>query len=443
MIYYILQSDYNMRILFISNDLIAGNIAHILTKSGHQVRLYIAEKGRRGNFHNIISKTTNWKLDLKWVGKKGLIIFDDIGYGHHQDRLRKEGYNVFGGSLEGDRLEKDRVFAQEIFNEYKIKSIPSYNFSNIDDAISFVKKNPCAWVIKQNDHLSKSINFVGSFDDGRDVIEVLKSYKNNNLKIKTITLQKKIFGIEIAITRYFNGSDWIGPSLINIEHKKFFPGDLGPTTSEMGTLGWYEDDEENRLVKGTLFKIKPYLSKINYRGIFDINCIVNKKGIFPLEATSRFGSPIAHLQSELNISPWFEILNSVSKSERYNLKYKKGFGIVVVIAIPPFPYAKKINDHSQVGTRIYFDKNIKESEKKSIHFEEISFDKVSKQYYISDDRGYILYVTGVDKSISNAIKRTYRLIEKIHIPKMFYRNDIGLKFMNKDILKLKKWGYIK
>lgn len=432
-----------MRILFISNDLIAGHLAYLLKKEGHTVKLYIDEKGRRGNFNNLVFKTSDWKSELPWIGKNGLIIFDDIGYGFIGDTLRKEGYNVFGASAKGDTLEQNRTVCQEIFARYGLTVLPTKNFENVDSAIRFVKKNPEAWVIKQNGAESKILNYVGFFKDGRDTLDVLKNYKNNNSHhSQPLTLQKKMEGVEIAVTRYFNGSDWIGPTLLNMEHKKFLPGDIGPTTSEMGTLGWYTDDEKNKLFVQTLSKIKPYLQEINYRGIFDINCIVNEEGAFPLEATSRIGSPIIHLQTELNISPWSEIILAIGKGKPLKLKNKKDFGIVVAITIPPFPYAKKIEDHSQIGTPIYFLDEMTKNDETHIHFEEVSWNKKKKHHYISDNRGYVLYVTGHGNTVREAQKMAYDIAGKIHIPKMMYRNDIGQRFINESEKKLQAWGYI-
>jgi phosphoribosylamine--glycine ligase len=432
-----------MKILFVSNDLIGGNIAHILKKEGCEVKLHVEEEDRRRNLTNIVKKTKDWRSELSWVGKDGVIVFDDVGYGFVQDSLRNEGYSVFGGSAKGDMLEQDRVLGQKVFKQYGLKVVTIKDFNHINQAINYVKRNPGLWVIKQNGSSSKSLNYVGILKSGKDVLDMLKTYKRNNSHgSQVITLQKKIVGVEIAVTRYFNGSDWVGPMLINIEHKKFFPGDIGPTTSEMGTIGWYEENEKNKLFRETLYKIKPYLNKINYRGIFDINCIVNETGIYPLEATSRFGSPIAHLQTELNISPWSEIIDNVSKAKEYKLKYKKGVGIVVVVAVPPFPYAKKIHEHSQIGTRIYFEESLTEEEKTHIHFEEVSWHNKYKCHYVSDDRGYVLYVTGSGKDIRAAQKMAYNILKKIHIPKMMYRNDIGESFAIENKKKLKKWGYI-
>jgi phosphoribosylamine--glycine ligase len=73
----------------------------------------------------------------------------------------------------------------------------------------------------------------------------------------------------------------------------------------------------------------------------EINCIVNENEIVPLEATPRFGSPIVHLHSELHQSQWGDFLHSVASGKQYDLKWKDGYGIVILIAVPPFPYGKK------------------------------------------------------------------------------------------------------
>ncbi|MEO8637815.1 MAG: phosphoribosylglycinamide synthetase C domain-containing protein [Candidatus Taylorbacteria bacterium] len=436
-----------MRILFITNDLIAGSVAHELVKEGHEVKLYIKEKARRGNLDNLVQKTGEWKNELSWVGKDGLIVFDDVGFGRTQDKLRKQGYIVFGGSELGDKLELDREYGQKIFADYGMKTVELKDFENMDDAVMYVKDHPRAWVIKQNGHAPKTLNYIGHFDDGRDAISVLKNYfQNRTVNKERITLHEKIVGVEIGVGRYFNGKDWVGPIEYNLEHKKFFPGDIGPTTSEMGTLAWYDDDESNRLYMETVARFKPYLQEINYRGDFEINCVVNESGVYPLEATTRMGSPIVHLQTEIHESHWGEFLFAIAKGESYDLKWNQGYGLVVVMAVPPFPYSKKMKDNLFYGMTIFFD-DVSEKEFEHIHFEEVSVrsnyleNPEKGRYYISDSRGYVLYATGMGKTVEEAQKKVYDLAKKIIIPKVIYRNDIGNRFIFESNALLKKWGY--
>jgi phosphoribosylamine---glycine ligase len=439
-----------MKILFVSEDLVAGNLAYLLKKESHQIKLYIHDKKRRGNFNNMVEKNDNWKKELKWVGKEGLIIFDGCSFGSIQNKLRSQGFSVVGSSKLGNKLENDREYGNKIFKEYGLSTVPQINFDSINKAISFIKNNKKKWVIKQNSTGTslKSFNYVGMMNNAEDVIDVLTNYKTETqYKDAVITLQEKIEGVEIGVGRYFNGSNWVGPIEINMEHKKYFPGDLGPTTSEMGTLAWYDDNEDNKLFKLTLAKLKNYLKEVDFRGDMEINCIVNKKGAFPLEATPRFGSPIVHLQSEIHITPWGTMLKALATGEDFKVKWRKGYGIVVVVTVPtsqPFPFTKTEHHVSPKGLKIYFDKVAKKN-MEHIHFEDVSIKKVQGQdeYYISDDRGYVLYVTAVEKTVEKARKKVYNLLKHIHIPKMFYRNDIGLKFIESERLKLQKWGYLK
>lgn len=434
-----------MRILFISKDVIGGDLARILKNEGHDIKLYIENKDGRNCLDGIVPKTLNWRKELSWVGKSGLIVFDDTGYGKIQDKLREEGYAVFGGSELGEKLELDREYGQLIFSQYGIKTVPLKDFFDLDQAVQYIEKNPAKWVLKHNDHSNKNLTYTGILPDGSDVIDVIRTYVSNPaLQEKTVTLQEKIEGVEISVGRFFNGNDWVGPIEVSLEHTKFFPGDLGPITSEMGTLTWYDTDETNKLYVETLAKLKPYLSMVNYRGDIAINCIVNERGAFPLEATMRMGTPIIHTQVEIHSSPWGEFLLAIAHGKQYDLKWKKGYGIATMIAVPPFPYTYKLDKYSLAGTNVFFDPGFGAEEFKHIHFEEIALRSgVKKQYYIADSRGYTMYVTAMGDSVEQARTRMYKIIKGIHIPQSFYRNDIGLRYVREDRETLKKLGYIK
>ena len=433
-----------MNILFVSKDLTAGNVAVLLKKEGHNVKLFIENKSSRNNLDNLVEKTLNWRKNLKWVGKDGLIIFDEIGYGATQDKLRKQGYKVFGGSELTDKLEMDREFGQKIFSEFGMKTVPLKDFENMDDAVLFVQKNRKAWVIKQNENGFRNLSYVGHFDDGRDVISVLKNYlQNSAINSARISLHEKIKGIELAVARSFNGKDWVGPIKMNIEHKRFFPGDLGQLTSEMGTIAWFDSNENNKLFTETLGRLRPFLERVKFVGEIDLNCIVNETGAYILEATPRFGTPIVHLHSEMHESPWGDFLYAVACGKQYDLKWKRGMGIVALLAVPPFPYAKKSKENIYYGLNIYFE-NFSVEEFKHVHFEEVALRTFEKeQYYISDNQGYVLYVTGSGKNIDEAQNNLYPITQKIIIPKVIYRNDLGDSFKNRSEMLLRSWGYIK
>ena len=151
--------------------------------------------------------------------------------GHlHRRRLRE--------SRRPARLEDDRSFGQEELKKHRIPIIPYKNFTSFDDAITFVQENPGRYVIKPSGEAPnvKSFLFVGEEDDGKDVLQVLEAYKKAwSKKIKVFQLQRRVAGVEVAVGAFFNGKKFITPINVNFEHKKLFPGNIGPSTGEMGT----------------------------------------------------------------------------------------------------------------------------------------------------------------------------------------------------------------
>ena len=430
-----------MRILIISKECDSVDLARRLVLEGNEVKFYCNAPGyERVGLGFGFKKVRDWKRELSWVGKDGLIIFDYTGFGKIQDDLRQQGYAVVGGCEAADRLELDRDYANAVLKDHGLNILPQYHFS-LSKAIKHIKEHDGPWVIKHNGYADKTLTYVGQLPDGRDVIDVLNSYRR---ECRSVIIQKKVSGVEIGVARFFNGHDWTGPIEMNVEHKKLCSGDLGPKTSEMGTLMWFDDDERNRFFIETIGKLTPFLRQIKFRGDIDINCIINDEGIFPLEVTARFGYPALHGSCVLTRSPFGEFLKSVADGTQSDVGYHRAFGLVVQVAVPPFPYMMSNENYNPEGLKIYFSQPLSEGEIDHIHFNDVCLRGVNgnRQYAIAARHGYALCVTGIGDTAEKARNKAYGLIDKIVIPKMFYRHDIGDKFIHKDQAQLQQWGWL-
>ena len=431
-----------MRILIISHECDSIDLARRLVLEGNEVKFYCNSPGyERVGLGFGIKKVRDWKRELSWVGKDGLIIFDYTGFGKTQDELRQQGYAVVGGSAGADRLELDRDYANAVLQDHGLNTVPLYHFS-LPTAIKYIKEHEGPWVIKHNGYVDKTLTYVGKLADGRDVLDILKSYRN---ECRTVVIQKKVEGVELAVARFFNGKDWLGPIEMTMEHKKLFPGDLGPKTGEMGTLMWFDDNENNLLFQQTLSRLKPFLSEINFKGKFDINCIINENGPIPLEVTPRFGYPAQEMNNALFRPPFGLFLKAAADGKKHSVKWRKGFGIVVQVAVPPFPYHCINERYNPNGLKIYFADTMTDEDWCHIHFSDVSQRQNKsgeKEYHIASPSGYVMCVTGIGTTVQAAQKKAYSLLGNIVIPKMFYRNDIGLKFIEKEQVLLRKWGYL-
>jgi len=427
-------TDSPKKFLFVSFESLSGDLAWQIKKEGHQVKVFIGAEGDQDVYDGFLDKTSNWEKDVDWAD---IIIFDDIGFGEHADKLRKNGKLVVGGSKYTDKIEEDREFAQNEMKRVGMLVLPHEDFSNFDDAIDFIKKNPGRYVFKPSGNTpsdQKGILFLGQDDDGKDLIEILE--QNKKLwakKIRKFQLQKMAVGVEVAVGAFFNGEDFIYPINVNFEHKKLYPGDIGPYTGEMGTLMFW--GPTNEIFNSTLIKIKDDLAKSGYVGYIDINCIANAKGIYPLEFTSRFGYPTISIQIEGVNSGWGDFFYSIAKKEKFELKTKKGFQIGVIIAIPPFPFDDKKEAFIYKDLSILFRKPSLDG----VHLGDVKL--VNDVWSIAGESGYALVITGSGSTVEEASKQVYSRVKNIMLQNMYYRTDIGFRW-NSDSDRLHTWGYL-
>ena len=180
------------------------------------------------------------------------------------------------------------------------------------------------------------------------------------------------------------------------------------------------------------------LQASGYIGYVDINCIVNGRGIYPLEWTCRFGYPTIAIQLEGITMPTGEWLYKLAKGENFELKTKKGFQIGVRVSVPTF-FAKS-KDHETV--EMYRDLPIlfkKSSNLDGIHIEDVKIE--DGVWRIAGESGVLIVVTGSGTTVGEAQKQAYSRIQNIMIQNMFYRTDIGAKW-SEDSDRLHTWGYL-
>ncbi len=428
------QTEDPKKFLFVSFESLSGDLAWEIQKHGHKVKIFIKAEDDKDVYDGFLEKVDDWKQHVDWAD---VIVFDDIGFGSVAEELRQKGKLVVGGSKYADRLEEDREFGQNEMARVGMNVLPHWDFTDFDSAITFIKENPSCYVFKPSDSgtlVPKGILFLGHEEDGKDIIQILE--QNKVLwakKIKKLQLQRRAIGVEVAVGAFFNGEDFIYPINVNFEHKKLFPGDIGPYTGEMGTLMFWSP--ANKIFTTTLLKMKEDLAKSGYVGYVDINCIANSRGIFPLEFTCRFGYPTISIQMEGVSCDWGEFFYKLAKKEKPDIKAKKGFQIGVVIAVPPFPFKDKKEAFIYKDLSIIF----KKPNLDGIHLGEVKL--VDGTWTLAGETGYVLVVTGDGNTVEEARKRAYSRVKNVKIQNMYYRTDIGYRWPT-DSDKLHSDGYL-
>ncbi|UWG47912.1 Phosphoribosylamine-glycine ligase [Halanaeroarchaeum sp. HSR-CO] len=430
------------RFLFLSLDsALIGDLAWQVAREGHDVRYYIEAESDREITDGFVPKTDDWRAAVDWAD---VIIFDDIwvgdevGTGELAQELRDAGHAVVGGTPATDRLEEDRGYAMSVLEDNGVDTLDHREFTDFDTAIEYVREHPAPYVIKPLGEVQnvKRLLYVGREVDGSDVVEVLRAYKKAwGHRMKGFQLQRRVEGVEVAICGFFDGDQFVEPINFNFEHKKLFPGNIGPSTGEMGTSMFWAG--RNRLFRETLGQIESWLADEGYVGSIDLNCIVNDHGIYPLEFTPRFGYPTIALQEESFESPTGAFFYDLAHGTDPALRVHEGYQVAVRIVLPPFPFDDpKTYDENSRNAAVVFERDSRDG----IHLEDAK--NVDGQWRAAGESGMPIIVTGMGETMQDARRQAYGRIDDIVIPNMYYRDDIGERWIDGEGDRLQAWGYL-
>jgi phosphoribosylamine--glycine ligase len=429
-----------MRVLGVGSHCDLGDLYLRLLASGHEVRVHRSDPDSADILSGLVPEAQPLDDELPWVtATQGLIVFESTGAGERQDALRRAGHRVVGGSALGDRLELDRAFGQSVLRDAGLAIAPSYEVSGWDEAIAFVERRPARYVLKfSGAGFASTRTYVGVMEDGRDLLASLRTQRRLWAfdETPTMILMEHVTGVEVGVGAYFNGQRFLRPANLDWEHKRFFPGDLGELTGEMGTVVTYRHAE--RLFDATLRRLEALFREARHIGYVNLNLIVNDAGVFPLEFTCRFGYPGFAILSALHAEPWATILTRLADGDERDLATHDGYAVGIVLTVPPFPYPDGYARLSK-GVPITF-YPLDEDDRASFHYGEVA--AVDGEIVTAGQIGYVMVVTGRAAGVDEARQLALTRARKVVIPNMRYRTDIGERLVREDLQRLAQLGWV-
>ena len=463
-----------MKVLYIAHgDILAPDLALRIKNEGNDVAFSLDDE--EGN--DVLKRTIKripYDNRLEYAKSCDLVIYDS-GCDNEPSGLRKQGLSVIGGDKKTEQLETDRVKANNLAEACGMLVPKIHPVKNLKEAKQFIEKTGGKWVLKQMGELNviKGLNIVAKMDNSEDVVSTIDRLIEiwpDGLK-QEFVLQEKVEGHEMACGSFWNGKefqkDGDGDEIceINWEHKPLMAGNMGEATGEMYTILKMVKGKYCKLFQETLDKVRPLLKKIDYRGAFDINCIINEKGAYFLEFTPRIGVPIISGLIAVQKTPWGEFLKAMTDGKQIKYEYNNGYCIVAWLLTKPFPArsSKKVQEMAEsilgnkkdensiaelmsyklsdsYGIPVLFKDKLSSDELGNLHFDAVMMDK--GQLKISNHEGYVLTVTGIASTVNEAADKVEALLKKIVVPKGFWRNDFKQSNYHSSRNDLIDWGYL-
>ena len=419
----------SLRILAISPRVYLGDMYLSLLREGHEVRVAALDPPEQRAFAGLIHPVADWRAELPWVGRDGLIVVEGVASGGLQDELRAQGFRVIGGSAVGDRLETDRAYGQAVLAGLGLPIAASRAFVTAREAAAWLEANPGQFVLKYDG--GTHTTFVGEHPAGADVLFTLRRNQTGN-----VLLMERLRGVEVGVGAYFDGRQFLRPACIDFEHKRFFPGDRGEMTGEMGTLASYQGAE--RLFEATLNRVAPLLASAGHIGYVNLNLIVNERGPLPLEFTCRFGNPGFAILAAMQADGWADLFTRMANGAGGQFRTTPGWAVAVVLTVPPFPATAP--DNPADDAPVFFIQPPSAAELPSYHFVDMRQD--GGQLLVRRCSGHAMIVTGTGPDVVSAREAAHRQASNVIAPELRWREDIGARFLAGESAELQRLGWL-
>lgn len=417
-----------MKILVIDHYGGDGMLDYVLRcqHAGHQVKWSFKRTDRTAAIgKGLCTIVDDWREYIRWADL--VVLADNTHYLREMDSWRKEGIPIVGATVASAEWELKRKCGMDIFKKAKIDVPVFKEFTSCDDAIKFVMKEKRGFVSKPcYDEADKNLTYLGKTPEA--LIGMLERWKKEQRLKGPFILQELVDGTEMAVGGWFGPGGFNEGWCENWEEKKLFPGGLGPSTGEMGTVVRYV--QESKLADSVLEPLSEAIEATGHIGYVDVNCIIDDEGTpWPLEFTMRNGYPTWNIQQQLHGGDPAEWLCDLAEGrDARNLTYDT-VAVGVVMAQGDFPFSR-LPTKEVVDFPIY---GLAEADG-CVHLCQAqageAWTDVSgtllKTPCVTTAGDYILVACGTGNTIRQASKKAYKTLSKIKMPNgAFWRNDIG------------------
>jgi len=260
---------------------------------------------------------------------------------------------------------------------------------------------------------------------------ILNNLQEAKAELKSMLVDAK-FGdasTKVVIEEFLDGIELSCFVLTDGEHYKILPtakdykrigeGDTGLNTGGMGAVSpvpfatkEFLNSMEERIVKPTIEGLKK--DRLPYKGFVFIGLI--KVGDDPkvIEYNVRMGDPETEVVLPRLKNDFVEILQAIANGtlDKINIEIDERAATTIMLVSGGYPEAyekgKEISGLETIQDSMVFHAGA-----------------IIKEGKVVTSGGRVMAITSYGNTYKEAIKKSYRNIEKLHFDKMYYRKDIG------------------
>lgn len=357
-------------------------------------------------------------VDLTIVGPEAPLVEGLVDY------FQSRGLNCFGPGKAAAQLEGSKAFTKDFLARHRIPTAGYGNFTDIDDALAYVREQGAPIVIKADGLAAgKGVIVAMTLEEAEAAVRDMLAGNKFGDAGHRVVVEEFLDGEEASFIVMVDG-EHILPMATSQDHKRAGDGDTGPNTGGMGAYSPAPVVTEalHRRIMDQV--IRPTVAGMAaegmpYTGFLYAGLMISAEGQPKvIEYNCRFGDPetqpiLMRLQSDLAGLCLAALAGTLDEAE---VVWDPRPSLGVVMAAGGYP------DRYQKGLPI---SGLNEADSEQVKV--FHAGTTGQDGQVVTNGGRVLCVTALGDSVADAQRLAYEQVAKIRWRDTYYRTDIGYR----------------
>lgn len=371
------------------------------------------------NFQQVKETVLQHNINMVVVGPEAPLVAGVHDFFLADDDLKN--IPVIGPKKDGALLEGSKDFSKQFMIKHNVPTAKYESFTSdtLAQGKSFLETLTPPYVLKADGLAAgKGVLILNDLEEAKSELEEMLSNQKFGEASSTVVIEEFLQGIELSVFVLTDGKSYkILPSAK--DYKRIGEGDTGLNTGGMGAISPVPFATDDFLQKVEELVVKPTINGlqkegIDYRGFIFIGLMNDNGNPSVVEYNVRMGDPETEVvlpRIESDLVDLFEgVANQTLKEKSYEVTPQTATTVMLVSGGYPEAYekGKAITGFDTVDDSIVFHAGT-----------------TVKDGKVVTNGGRVMAITSFGDSIEDALKKSYKNIDKITFDKINYRKDIG------------------
>ena len=363
------------------------------------------------------------KIQLVVVGPEKPLVGGIVDYFQAHPAL--ESVEIIGPSKAGAMLEGSKDFAKAFMLRHNIPTASYQTFctGESEKGKMFLKTLSPPYVLKADGLAAgKGVIITSNLGEAQNILTEMLDREMFGDAGKKVVIEEFLDGIELSVFVLTDGKNYLILPEAK-DYKRVGEGNTGPNTGGMGSVSPvpFANPElmgkiEERIIKPTISGL--FEEGIDYKGFIFFGLINVGGNPLVIEYNCRMGDPESEAVIPRIKTDLLKLFQAIKKQRlnEHQIELNPNYSASVFLVSGGYP------DSYEKGKAI----TGLENQGESILFHAGTDFRGNT---VLTSGGRVMAITSMDETLAGALKKSYRLAEKIDFEKKYYRKDIGNDLM--------------